>query len=92
MVGLTKTTFLAYIVPPFVCQYLMGVLMQLEGTHFYRLALLPIAVWLAWRATCVDMSGGDASQVQANSILIVRSARFVLHPVDGCPRRKCVLL
>lgn len=72
-IGLTKATFFAYIVPPFVCQYLMGMLVQFEGTRFYRLALLPLTVWLAWRATFVDMSGGDSAQIQTNSILIVRT-------------------
>ena len=57
----------------------MGVLVQLEGTRFYRLAFLPITVWLAWRATFVDMSGGDWTQVQTNSILIVCMTRSVLH-------------
>ncbi|KAH0833895.1 hypothetical protein J3R83DRAFT_11078 [Lanmaoa asiatica] len=69
-VGLTKATFLAYILPPFVCQYLMGVLVQLEGTRFYRLAFLPVTVWLAWRSTLVDMSGSDLTQAQANTMLI----------------------
>lgn len=72
-VALTKATFLAYILPPFVCQYLMGVLVQLEGTHTYRLALLPITLCLAWRATFVDVSGGDPARTQSNSMLVVSS-------------------
>ncbi|KAG9308682.1 hypothetical protein JVU11DRAFT_11639 [Chiua virens] len=71
-IGLTKATFLAYIIPPFVCQYSMGVLVQLEGTRYYRLALLPVMVWFAWRATFVDLSGGDITQAQQNAQLITQ--------------------
>ncbi|KAF8553846.1 hypothetical protein OG21DRAFT_1509617 [Imleria badia] len=48
-IGLTRTTFLVYILPPLVCLYVMGVLVQLKGTRFYRLALLPVLVWFSWR-------------------------------------------
>lgn len=57
----------------------MGVLVQLDGTRFYRLALLPVTVWLAWRATLVDMSGGDPMKVQSNSMLIVSVTRSMFH-------------
>lgn len=70
-IAFTKASFLAYILPPFVCQYLMGVLVQLEGTRFYRLALLPIIVWLSWRGLFIDMSGGDPKQAQMNTVLVV---------------------
>ncbi|KAG8215148.1 hypothetical protein J3R82DRAFT_8639 [Butyriboletus roseoflavus] len=87
-IGLTSATFLAYILPPLVCQYLMGVLVQLNRTRFYRLALLPVTVWLAWRATLVDMSGGHPAKVQTNSMLITqmsslstRSAVWAFAPV-----------
>lgn len=67
----TRATFLAYVLPPFLCQYWMGVLVQLEGTRFYRMALLPVVVYLAWRGAFVDMSGGDPTQGQMNTVLIV---------------------
>ncbi|KAG9308680.1 hypothetical protein JVU11DRAFT_11637 [Chiua virens] len=51
----------------------MAVLVQLSGTRFYRLALLPVTVWLAWRGAFVDMSGGDVKQAQANTMIIVSS-------------------
>ena len=93
-IALTRTTFLAYIVPPVVCLYFMGVLVQLKGTHFYRLAFLPVIVWLAWRGTFVDMSGGDPKQAQMNTMLIVSDPSPVSH---GCipftvvyPRLICV--
>jgi hypothetical protein len=78
-IGLTKATFLAYILPPFVCQYLLGVLVQLEGTRSYRLALLPVTFCLAWRATFVDMSGGDPIKNQMNTMLVVSATRAMLH-------------
>ncbi|KAF8124324.1 hypothetical protein EV363DRAFT_1354184, partial [Boletus edulis] len=71
-VGLTMATFLAYMLPPFVCQYLMGVLVQLEGTRFYRLALLPLTLYFAWRATFVDLSGGDPALAQKNTQLVTQ--------------------
>jgi len=48
----------------------MGVLVQLEGTRFYRLALLPIVLWLAWRGAFVDLSGGDPKKSQINVLLM----------------------
>ena len=78
-IALTKATFLAYILPPFVCQYLLGVLVQLEETRFYRLALLPVTLCFAWRATFVDMSGGDATKTQMNTQLVVSVTRSMLH-------------
>ncbi|KAF8553845.1 hypothetical protein OG21DRAFT_1441204 [Imleria badia] len=71
-IDLTRTTFFAYIFPPFVCQYLMGVLVQLEGTRAYRLAFFPVLLCFAWRATLVDMSGGDPTKVQANTMLVTQ--------------------
>jgi hypothetical protein len=90
-IALTKTTFLAYIVPPVVCLYFMGVLVQLKGTRFYRLAFLPALVWLAWRGIFVDMSGGDPRQADVNNVLIVSDPGLVLHAIDVVfPRLKCV--
>lgn len=54
-----------------MCLYFMGVLVQLKGTRFYRLALLPVVVWFAWRGAFVDMSGGDPKQAQLNTALMV---------------------
>lgn len=87
----TKTTFLAYILPPFACHYLMGVLVQLKGTRSYRLALMPVLVWFAWRATFVDMSRGDPTKTQANSMLAVSVATTlcVARLIDGHHRPKC---
>ncbi|KAH0833888.1 membrane bound O-acyl transferase family-domain-containing protein [Lanmaoa asiatica] len=78
-IGLTGFTFPAYILPPFACQYLIGVLVQLEGTRFYRLALLPVLVWFAWRAAFIDMSGGDPKQAQANTVLITQMCAISMH-------------
>ncbi|KAI9573465.1 hypothetical protein HD554DRAFT_2183606 [Boletus coccyginus] len=71
-IALTRATFLAYILPPEVCLYLMGVLVQLKGTRFYRLALLPVLLWFSWRGIFVDMSGGDPRQALTNTALILR--------------------
>jgi hypothetical protein len=68
----------------------MGVLIQLEGTRSYRLALLPVTLYLAGRAAFVDMSGGDPTNAQMDSMLVMT---FVLgcESVDGIrPRLKCV--
>jgi hypothetical protein len=81
-IALTKTTFLAYIVPPAVCLYFMGVLVQIKGTHFYRLAFLPVIVWLAWRGIFVDMSGGDPRQADMNNSHIVSDPGPVLRGID----------
>ena len=81
-IPLTRATFLAYILPPAVCLYFMGVLVQLKGTRFYRLAFLPALVWLCWRGMFVDMSGGDPKQGQMNTGLIVSGSGPVLHVID----------
>lgn len=70
-IALTRATFLAYILPPVMSLYFMGVLAQLKGTRFYRLAFLPVILWFAWRAAFVDMSGGDLKLAQMNTVLIV---------------------
>ena len=79
---LTSTTFLVYILPPIVCLYIIGVLVQLRGTQFYRLALLPILVWFSWRGIFVDMSGGDPKQGQMNAVLIVSHPSPVWHAIN----------
>ena len=69
----------------------MGVLVQLNGTRFYRLAFLPLIVWLSWRGIFVDMSGGDPRQVHMNTVLIVSDPGPVLHAIDVVyPRLICV--
>ncbi|KAF9238542.1 membrane bound O-acyl transferase family-domain-containing protein [Melanogaster broomeanus] len=61
-------SFLTYILPVVACQYSMAVLVQLKGTQVYRLALLPIMLWFAWRASVsVNSSGGDPSRAMHNS-------------------------
>ena len=81
-IALTRATFFAYILPPEVCFYCMGVLVQLEGTRFYRLAFLPAFVWLAWRSIFVDMSGGNPRQGHMNTVFIVSDPGPVLHTID----------
>ena len=69
----------------------MGVLVQLNGTRFYRLAFLPVVVWFAWRGIFVDMSGGDPRQVYMNTVLIVSDPGPVLYVIDVIyPRLTCV--
>lgn len=80
--ALTRATFLLYILPPEVCLYLMGVLVQLKGTRFYRLALLPVLVWFSWRGIFVEMSGGDPRDASMNTILIVSDPDPVFHAID----------
>ena len=90
-IALTRATFLAYILPPAVCLYFMGVLVQLKGTRFYRLAFLPVVVWFSWRGIFVDMSGGDPRQVHMNTVVIVSGPDPVLHAIDMVyPRFICV--
>ncbi|KAF8841621.1 hypothetical protein BDN67DRAFT_1068326 [Paxillus ammoniavirescens] len=69
--SLTIDSFLTYVLPVFACQYSMGVLVQLRGTHVYRVALLPILLWLAWQASAsIDCSGGDRKQAQLNAVFV----------------------
>ena len=89
-IALTRATFLAYIIPPEVCLYIMGVLVQLEGTRFYRLSFLPVLVWFAWRGLFVDMSGGDPRHAAMNTFLIVSDSGPVLYATDVVhPRLVC---
>ena len=89
-IALTRATFLAYIVPLAVCLYFMGVLVQLRGTRFYRLALLPALLWFAWRSIFIDMSGGDPRQAGMNNTFIVSDPGPVLHAIDVVyPRLIC---
>jgi len=90
-IALTRATFLVYILPSLACLYLMGVLVQLKGTQFYRVALLPVLVWFAWRGIFVDMSGGDPRQAQMNTVLVVSESDLVLHATEVIrPRPICV--
>ena len=73
--------------------YFMGVLVQLNGMRFYRLAFLPALVWFAWRGTFIDMSGGDPKQAGMNNMLVVSDPGPVLHATDVVyPRFICVPL
>ncbi|KAF9238546.1 hypothetical protein BU15DRAFT_47710 [Melanogaster broomeanus] len=65
-------SFLTYILPVFACQYSMAVLVQLRGTQVYRLPLLPITLWFAWRASVsVNLSGGNPSKEMQDSGIVV---------------------
>ena len=81
-IALTRATFLAYILPPAVCLYLMGVLVQFKGTRFHRLAFLPAFLWLCWRGIFIDMSGDDARQDHMNTLFIVSDPGPELHATD----------
>ncbi|KIJ18059.1 hypothetical protein PAXINDRAFT_71482 [Paxillus involutus ATCC 200175] len=71
--SLTIDSFLTYVLPVFACQYLMGVLVQLRGTYVYRVALLPILLWLAWQASAsIDCAGGDRKQAQLNAVFVIQ--------------------
>jgi hypothetical protein len=71
--SLTMGSFVTYILPVLACRYSMGVLVQLRGTQVYRVALLPIMLWFAWRAIIsVDLSGGDPMQAELQSFLIAQ--------------------
>ncbi|KIK92464.1 hypothetical protein PAXRUDRAFT_829932 [Paxillus rubicundulus Ve08.2h10] len=49
----------------------MGVLVQLRGTRVYRVALLPILLWLAWQASAsINLAGGDRKQAQLNAVFV----------------------
>lgn len=98
-ISLTKATFFAYILPPVAILYLMGVLVQLKETRFYRLALLPVIAWFSWRGVFVDMSGGDPKLAQMNTILIVSTlisssvgCLDVVHSRLICPPSSCTAL
>ncbi|KAI5984668.1 membrane bound O-acyl transferase family-domain-containing protein, partial [Pisolithus albus] len=60
-----------YILPIFAMQYFMGTLVQLKNTALFRVALLPIVPWLAWRAvSALDLSCGIHEKAQANAIFV----------------------
>ena len=65
-----------------MCLYFMGVLVQLKGTQFYRLAFLPAVVWFSWRGIFVDVSGGDPRLVRINNLFIVSNPVPVLHATE----------
>ncbi|KAI6147993.1 membrane bound O-acyl transferase family-domain-containing protein [Pisolithus tinctorius] len=60
-----------YVLPIFAMQYFMGALVQLKNTALLRIALLPVVLWLAWRAvSALDFSCGNHEKAQANAIFV----------------------
>lgn len=71
---LTPSRLLTSVLPAYVGQYLMAVLVITPGTRFYRLALLPVALYLAFKAaTTCDHSSGDPTQAFQNFGQCVRA-------------------
>ena len=53
--------------PAYLCYFLMAMLVLKPGTRIYRLALLPIALYAAFKAaTMYDHSSGDPTQAFQN--------------------------
>ncbi|KIJ61702.1 hypothetical protein HYDPIDRAFT_176869 [Hydnomerulius pinastri MD-312] len=73
------SSFLTFVLPVLICQYLMGVLVQLKGTFLHRVALLPVLLWFVWRASItIDPSGGDPNQAQLNAVFIGQMCSFAM--------------
>ncbi|KAI6028994.1 membrane bound O-acyl transferase family-domain-containing protein [Pisolithus marmoratus] len=61
-VPLTWPNLAAFLAPAFFTYYAMAVLVQLPRTKLYRIALLPLVLWLALRAgVSLDFSGKQPS-------------------------------
>ena len=72
---LTRQSFLRDLLPPFLCYYTTAVLVILPDTLFIRLALLPLTLWMIFRAaTRVDLIGMFDNERLAfgNQALLVR--------------------
>ena len=66
-VPITPARFISGVLPVYLCYYIMALLVILPGTRYYRLALLPIGLYLAFRAgTTYDVSCGDPAQKYRN--------------------------
>ena len=69
-------TFITELLPPLVCYYATAILVLLPGTLPIRLALWPITIWTAFRAsTQLDLAAGWPSEerlVYMNQGLLVR--------------------
>ena len=76
---LTPLRFLTSILPAYVCQYVMATLAITPGTRHYRIALLPVALYAAFKAaTTCDHSHGDAAQAFQNFGQCVSHLRVIL--------------
>lgn len=63
----TWSNLAAFLAPVFLSYYAMAVLVQLQRTKLYRVALLPLVFWLALRAgTSLDFSGGQPEYAYFN--------------------------
>src|SRR5438128_2272592 len=61
--------------PVILGYYVMAVLVQLPRTRLYRLAFLPVVLWLAFRAGMIlDFSQGRSDKVYLNQGLVVSLA------------------
>ncbi|KAH7882093.1 membrane bound O-acyl transferase family-domain-containing protein [Phlebopus sp. FC_14] len=77
--ALTTQSFLSFILPVIALQYSMGVLVQLKGTAIYRMALLPVLLWSAFRAAnSIDLSGGNPMQAHNNATFIAQMFSFAM--------------
>lgn len=84
---LTPVGVLACLLPAYLGYYTMAVLVLLPRTRQYRLSLLPIALWLAFRAaTTYNLNGGNPKMNAANyGICVSTAARYLRTSVsDSC--------
>lgn len=73
---LTVQSFFHDLLPPILCYYTTAVLVLLPDTLFIRLGLLPLTLWMAFRAaTRVDLMGmfNNERLVYWNQGLLVRA-------------------
>ena len=68
----TGRDLVVYILPIITLQYMMGVLVQLKHTALFRIALLPVILWVVLRAhLALDLSCGQLDQVPKNAAFSV---------------------
>jgi hypothetical protein len=71
-VPLTWTSFVQLFTPPLLSYYVTAVLVQLPGTRWIRIALLPVTILLSFRAgTRLDLSFGHDTLTYLNQGLSV---------------------
>ena len=59
----TPARFFFGVLPAYLCYYVMAVLVTSPGTKIYRMSLMPLGVFLAFRAaTSFDYAAGDPAQ------------------------------
>ncbi|KAL4077575.1 hypothetical protein J3A83DRAFT_4368911 [Scleroderma citrinum] len=74
----TGRDVIVHVLPIFILQYLMGVLVQLKGTALLRIALLPLISWVVLQAVLgLDFSCGKEEEGPKNAAFVTYLTSFV---------------